>query len=64
MIRGSPGEYDQEVELQLDAGDVVKNYDYTLMVPAADVTKEEADKYFDAAKEESPFMQKVMMKMQ
>ena len=52
VIRGSPGEYDQEVELQLDAGDVVKNYDYTLMVPAADVTKEEADKYFDAAKEE------------
>ena len=52
VIRGSPGEYDQEVELQLDAGDVVKNYDYTLVVPAVDVTKEEADKYFDAAKEE------------
>ena len=52
VIRGSPGEYDQEVELQLNAGDAVKNYDYTLVVPAADVTKEEADQYFDAAKEE------------
>ena len=52
VIRGSPGEYDQEVELQLNAGDTVKDYDYTLVVPAADVTKEEADQYFNAAKEE------------
>lgn len=66
VIRGSPGEYDQEVELQLNAGDAVKNYDYTLVVPAADVTKEEADQYFDAAKEEisKSFLQKAMTKMQ
>lgn len=66
VIRGSPGEYDQEVELQLDAGDVVKNYDYTLMVPAADVTKEEGTSILTPQKKrfQSPFMQKVMMKMQ
>ena len=52
VIRGSPGEYDQEVEIQLEAGDLVKNYDYTLVVPDVLVTNEEADKYFDAEREE------------
>ena len=35
IIRGSPGSGRQEVELTLNAGEKLKNYDYQVSVPAA-----------------------------
>lgn len=52
LIRGSPGSAGQQLELQLNAEDLLKDYDYNLDVPAAGITKTEAEKYFEQAKKE------------
>lgn len=52
LIRGSPGSAGQQLELQLNAEDLLKDYDYNLNVPAAGITKTEAGKYFEQAKKE------------
>lgn len=52
IIRGSPGSAEQQVQLQLNAEEIVENYDYDLTVPATGITQEEAEKYFRQAKKE------------
>lgn len=52
LIRGSPGSAGQQLELQLNAENLLKDYDYNLNVPAAGITKTEAGKYFEQAKKE------------
>lgn len=52
IIRGSPGSAQQEIELQLNAEELLENYDYNLTVPATGITQEEAGKYFERAKKE------------
>jgi hypothetical protein len=52
IARGSPGSRSDQVELILDAGDVVKNYDYEVVVPAEGITQTQASEYFTQAKEE------------
>lgn len=51
-IRASPGGRVQNLELQLDAEDVLEKYDYKLNIPAQSVTQEEAEQYFELAKQE------------
>ena len=52
IIRGSPGSGKQNVELELDAGSVLKHYDYELTVPAEKVNEKMAKKYFQKAEKE------------
>ena len=52
IIRGSPGSGKQSVDLELDAGTVLKNYNYELTVPAEKVNEKMAKEYFRKAEEE------------
>lgn len=52
IIRGSPGGPAQEVELKLDAGKLLENYDYKLNVPSVGITEKSARKYLSDAKKE------------
>ncbi len=52
LIRGQPGSGTNEVDLVLDAGQILKNYSYSLEIPAMRITKEEAEGYFQEAKQE------------
>lgn len=52
IIRGSPGSRDGEVELTLDAGDVLQSYDMSVQIPAVGITGEEAEEYFVQAMKE------------
>ncbi len=52
IIRGSPGSAAQEIELKLDAGKLLKNYDYSLSVPSVGITKKRAMQCFEDAKRE------------
>lgn len=50
--RQEPGQGDEEIELMLDAGEILENYSYSLNVEAQKVTKEQAGEYFAGAKAE------------
>jgi hypothetical protein len=52
ITRPEAGSGTNDVELVLDAGDVLEGYDYTLSVPAVLVTEAEAAEYLAQAKEE------------
>lgn len=52
VIRASPGEHGQSLELQLDAEDVLQDYNYKVEIPAQAVTEDEAAQYFEQAKKE------------
>lgn len=52
IIRGSPGGAAQEVELKLDAGKLLEDYDYNLSIPSVGITEKNAKKYFADAKKE------------
>jgi len=52
IIRGSPGSGSAEVELTLNAGDVLQGYDYDVTIPAMGITGEEAQDYFLQAEKE------------
>jgi hypothetical protein len=52
IVRGSPGSRDSSVELTLNAGDVLKNYDYEATIPAEGITQSAAEEYISQAKEE------------
>jgi hypothetical protein len=52
ITRPESGSGTNDVELVLDAGDVLEEYDYTLSVPAMRVTEGEASEYLAQAKEE------------
>lgn len=50
--RQEPGQGDEEIELMLDAGEILENYSYSLNVEAQKVTKQQAGEYFAGAKAE------------
>ena len=52
IIRGSPGSGRQEVELTLNAGEQLKNYDYQVSVPAQCMDEKTAQSYFSRAEKE------------
>lgn len=52
IIRGSPGSGRQEVELTLNAGEKLKNYDYQVSVPAQCIDEKTAQSYFSRAEKE------------
>ena len=52
IVRGKEGSRDNLVELTVDAGDLLKAYDYELMVPAVKITEKQAKKYFTQAERE------------
>lgn len=52
LIRGQPGSGTNAVDLVLDAGEILKNYSYTLEIPAMRITQKEAKAYFEKAKQE------------
>lgn len=52
IIRGSPGSGKQEVELTLNAGEQLKNYDYSINVPAQCIDQKQAETYFLQAEKE------------
>ena len=52
IIRGSPGSGRQEVELTLNAGEQLKNYDYQVSVPAQCIDQKTAESYFSQAEKE------------
>lgn len=52
IIRGSPGSGDQKLELTLDAGDNIKDYNYEVTVPAELADEKMAEKYFANARKE------------
>ena len=52
IIRGSPGSGRQEVELTLNAGEQLKDYDYQISVPAQCIDEKTAQSYFSRAEKE------------
>ena len=52
VIRASPGRHGQRLELQLDAGDVLNEYSYSVDIPAEAVTKADAQQFFLQAEQE------------
>lgn len=50
IIRGSPGSGRQEVELTLNAGEQLKDYDYQISVPAQCIDEKTAQSYFPGQK--------------
>lgn len=50
--RQEPGQEGEELELTLDAGEILKDYSYTLNIEAQKVTKTQADEFFSKAKSE------------
>ncbi len=50
--RQEPGQGDEEIELTLNAGKILEDYNYSLNVEEQKVTKEQAEEYFSKAKEE------------
>ena len=56
IIRGSPGSGRQEVELTLNAGEQLKDYDYQISVPAQCIDEKTAQSYFSQqSSHENPF---------
>lgn len=52
VIRASPGERGQSLELQLEAEDFFDGYHYKVEIPAQGVTQTEAEQYFEKARQE------------
>ena len=52
VIRASPGERGQSLELQLEAEDFFDGYYYKVEIPAQVVTQTEAEQYFEKARQE------------
>lgn len=52
VIRASPGERGQSLELQLEAEDFFDGYHYKAEIPAQVVTQTEAEQYFEKARQE------------
>lgn len=52
VIRASPGERGQSLELQLEAEDFLDGYHYKVEIPAQVVTQAEAEQYFEKARQE------------
>lgn len=52
VIRASPGERGQSLELQLEAEDFFDGYRYKVEIPAQVVTQAEAEQYFEKARQE------------
>lgn len=52
VIRASPGERGQSLELQLEAEDFFDGYHYKVEIPAQVVTQAEAEQYFEKARQE------------
>ena len=52
VIRASPGERGQSLELQLEAEDFFDGYHYKVEIPAQVVTQTEAEQYFEKARQE------------
>lgn len=52
LEREEAGGGDSSVDLLLDAGELLKDYDYQLIVPAAGLTEEQEKKYIEQAKKE------------
>lgn len=52
IIRGSPGSNGSQLELELNAEDILEKYNYELNVPAVGITTEKAKEYFTHAKKE------------
>ena len=44
--RQEPGQGDEEIELTLNAGKILEDYNYSLNVEEQKVTKEQAEEYF------------------
>ena len=52
LAREKEGGRDQSVELLLDAGDVLQDYEYQVTIPASGITGQQAKEYFAQAKKE------------
>lgn len=52
LERTAEGGQDQLVSLILDAGDLLKNYEYKLTVPASGISRQMAENYFKQARQE------------